>query len=117
MVHEASTATPERALEMLTAIEARRASRGLTLAGIVDDALNPQRRLARMPTDVLSKKTWRSCVVYLLTRRDELPAKDERHLRVCFTQTSWLKTWQMRWIYDIVSRMEPAGCGTWGAPE
>ena len=112
MAHEAATAAPERAHELLKAIEAR-----LTLAEVVDEAMYPHRRLARMPAQPLSKKTWRAWVTYLLSRRDELPEKDARHLRVCFAQTGWLKTWQMRWIYDIVARVEPAGCGTWGAPE
>ena len=75
------------------------------------------RRIVQMPPIPLSKASWRAWSSYLLSRRAELPDKDTRHLLVCMKQTGWLKTWQMRWIYDIVWRIEPSGCGTWGAPD
>ena len=74
------------------------------------------RRMAQMPTMPLANNTWRAWASYILTRRDELPEKDERHLRVCIAQRSYLTKAQIRWIFDIVSRMEPSGCDTWGAP-
>lgn len=116
IAREGSNADPERVVNMLRALTERLAANGLTLEQVVNDALNPHRRLAQMPSQPLSKKTWRAWTVYLLARRDELSEKDATHLRVCFLQRKWLATWQMRWIYDIVARIEPAGCGTWGAP-
>jgi hypothetical protein len=116
MAEAANTAGPERKLALYQALEERLASKGLTLAGVVDDALNPHRRLGRMPAEKLAKGTWRAWAAYLLSRREELPAKDERHLRTCQQQKAYLSRWQMNWIFDIVARIEPAACGTWGAP-
>lgn len=77
----------------------------------------PVRRIGQMPDKPLSQATWRAWASYALSRRPELADKDARHLEVCIRQTGWLKKWQMRWIFDIVFRVEPSGCGTWGAPD
>lgn len=75
----------------------------------------PPRRIAQMPNLPLSNRTWRSWAGFLLANRDQLLEKDERHLRVCIMQRSYLTKAQIRWIFDIVARFEPAACGTWGA--
>ena len=77
---------------------------------------SPPRRMVQMPTFPLSNRTWRAWAGYLLAHRDRLAEKDERHLRVCVMQRSYLTKAQIRWIFDIVARHEPGGCGTWGAP-
>jgi len=117
IAHEASTAEPFRALAMLKALVERLERRGLTLEGVIDDALNPHRRFSQMPRQKLSAKTRRAWTIYMLSRRDELPAKDVQHLKVTYNQESHLRKNQIRWIHDILFRMEPAACGTWGAPE
>lgn len=117
IAHEANTAEPDRALAMLRALVDRLTAKGLTLEGVVNDALSPHRSFDKMPTKKLSAKSRREWTQYLLSRRDELPAKDVQHLRVTYNSEGYLKTWQIRWIHDILFRIEPAACGTWGAPE
>jgi hypothetical protein len=114
---EASNAEPQRALAMLKVLVERLARKGLTLEGVIEDALNPHRRFDQMPRQKLSGKNRRLWTVYMLSRRDELPAKDVQHLKVTYQQKTYLRKDQMRWIHDILFRMEPAACGTWGAPE
>lgn len=76
----------------------------------------PPRRVAQMPSWPLAQRTWRSWASYLLAGDYDLPEKDARHLRVCIMQDRYLTKAQMRWIFDIVARNEPSGCGTWGSP-
>lgn len=75
------------------------------------------RRVTQMPSFPLATKTWRAWASYLLSGCYVLPEKDARHLAVCIMQHGYLRKWQMRWIFDIVARHEPSGCGTWGAPD
>lgn len=117
IAEEARTGEPKRALDMLKALVDRLEAQGMTLEQVIDDALTPHRHLARMPSAPMGQKNWRDWVKYLYAQRASMPEKDARHLKVCFTQRHWLSKMQMRWIYDILARTEPSGCGTWGAPE
>ncbi|RSU53985.1 hypothetical protein BRX43_03125 [Sphingomonas sp. S-NIH.Pt15_0812] len=78
---------------------------------------SPPRRVAQMPSCPLAARTWRAWASYLLSGSHNLPEKDARHLKVCIMQRRYLSEAQMRWIFDIVARHEPGGCGTWGAPK
>lgn len=80
-------------------------------------APSPPRRMAQMPSWPLAARTWRAWVSYLLAGGFDLPEKDARHLKFCIQKRGYLNKAQMRWIFDIVARNAPGGCGTWGAPE